>query len=107
MLAFTDFVHTILSYFEYEKGIFFMNFFSGISILPMIYLYMSSYSFKFCGKHRMPLHYVVVSNLIALYDSYQDIPLDDKQYLYVYFILTGVFIFIYLFYDQIYKKCLK
>lgn len=103
LLALADLIHSIMSYYDYYTGVETINFFAGISVLPLLYLYVSSYSFKFCWKHRLPLHYVTISNLIALYDTHIHIPISDKQLLCMYFILTGIFIFIYLIYNQFYK----
>lgn len=35
-----------------------------------LFLYISSYVFKFCEYHRMPIHYALGINLINIYDVY-------------------------------------
>ena len=49
-----------------------------MSILPMIFLYLSSYVFRFCEYHRMPLHYIVVNSCITAYDYYIGIPVSNR-----------------------------
>lgn len=86
-------LHTILSYLDISAEL--LSFFGGISILSLIFLYSASYVFQCCELHRIPLHYVVCSNLIGLYDTYVGIPCSDKQLLCLYLIITGIFIIIY------------
>lgn len=76
----------------------------GISILSLIFIYLASFAFKFCGLHRLPIYYVFLSNLIATYDTYIGIPCTDKQLLCTYLIITGIFIIGYVI---AYKKVTK
>ena len=59
ILAFTALLNSILSYFNIDLYI--LSYIGGISIFTMVFLYLSSYVFKFCEYHRMFLHYVVVT----------------------------------------------
>ena len=102
VLAIDDLIHTVLSYYNVNADG--LSYLGGISIITLIYLYISSYCFKFCEKHRIPLHYVTISNTIALYDTYFGIAVSDKQLLYIYLVLAGISIVVYLFYNQIIKK---
>ena len=97
-----DILHTIFSYYGIEASIF--SYMGGISIIPLIYLFITSFSFQFCNKHRLPLYYIIISNTIALYDTRIGITITDKQMLCTYLILFGVMICTYLFYNQIFKK---
>lgn len=103
--AIIDIAHTICSYFDIAADI--LSFIGGVSILSIIFLYAASYAFQFCEKHRIPLHYVVCSNIIGLYDTYIGIPCSDKQLLSIYLILTGVFILIYIKYVTTNKETIK
>lgn len=54
ILALTALVNAILSYFGIDLYILI----GGVSIFTIIFLYLSSYVFKFYEYHRMFLHYV-------------------------------------------------
>ena len=75
ILAFTALLNSILSYFNIDLYI--LSYIGGISIFTMIFLYLSSYVFKFCEYHRMFLHYVVVTWIINTIDYYIGIPIND------------------------------
>ena len=75
ILAFTALLNSILSYFNIDLYI--LSYIGGISIFTMVFLYLSSYVFKFCEYHRMFLHYVVVTWIINTIDYYIGIPIDD------------------------------
>ena len=62
ILAFTALLNSILSYFNIDLYI--LSYIGGISIFTMVFLYLSSYVFKFCEYHRIFLHYVVVTWII-------------------------------------------
>jgi len=102
LLALIDIIHTILSYFDINGDI--LRLFGGISILSIIFIYLTSYAFKFCEKHRIPIYYIITSNLIATYDTYIGIPCTDKQLLCIYLALTGLFIIGYVI---AYKETIK
>lgn len=91
--ALLDLLHTLCSYYDIKADL--LSFIGGVSIISIVFIYAASYAFQFCEKHRVPLHYVVISNLIGLYDTYIGIPCSDKQLLSIYLMLTGVFILIY------------
>lgn len=74
-IAFIHLINIILSYF-YCSDIP-LNYIGGISLLPILYLYVASYVFKLCNYYRMFLHYSVIVDLINVYDYYVGLPLDD------------------------------
>lgn len=105
IIAAIDVLHTVCSYFDIQADI--LSFIGGVSIISIIFLYATSYAFQFCEKHRVPIHYVVCSNIIGLYDTYIGIPCSDKQLLSIYLALTGVFILIYIKYVATNKEITK
>ena len=88
-------INTILSYFNIDLIIF--SIIGGISLLPLLFLYLSSYVFRFCGYHRMFLHYIVLNDLICWIDYKFDIPVTDLQYLMIHLIVAGICLFIILY----------
>lgn len=89
ILAIACLLNTILSYFGIDLII--LTYLCGISFFTLLFLFVSSYVFKFCLYHRLPLYYVVVNNLLAIYDYHIGIPLNDKHLLILYLIIAWVF----------------
>lgn len=95
ILAFTALLNSILSYFGIDLYI--LSYIGGISIFTMVFLYLSSYVFKFCEYHRMFLHYVVITWIINIIDYYIGIPVTDLEYLCLQMIVAGISLFIILY----------
>lgn len=95
ILAFTALLNSILSYFDIDLYI--LSYIGGISIFTMVFLYLSSYVFKFCEYHRMFLHYVVITWIINIIDYYIGIPITDLEYLCLQMIVAGISLFIILY----------
>lgn len=81
-----------------------LSYIAGMSIIPLIFMYTSSYVFRFCGYHRMFLHYIVVNDIINIYDLYVGIPLDNRELLNVHVALAGLFLFLILYSYVKYNK---
>ena len=107
ILAFTALLNSILSYFNIDLYI--LSYIGGISIFTMVFLYLSSYVFKFCEYHRMFLHYVVVTWIINTIDYYIGIPINNLEYLCLQMIIAGISLFtiLLLYYKTNQKLCLK
>jgi hypothetical protein len=88
-------LNSILSYFCIDIVIF--SYIGSCSLLTLLFLYVSSYVFKFCEYHRLFLHYISITWLINIIDYYVGIPLNDLGYLCLQMILTGVFVFLIVF----------
>lgn len=95
LLALIAFLNTVLSYFDIDLVIW--SYIGSVSLLPLIFLYMSSYVFKFCEYHRMFLHYVVVTNVLNVYDYYVGIPISDRELLVLHMIIAGISLFVILY----------
>lgn len=100
LLAVTALLNTILSYIGIDVPL--LSYLGGISLFPLLFLYLASYAFHFCGYHRVFLHYVTVNWILNIVDYYIVIPLSDKELFMLYMSITGVFLFILLYY---YKCC--
>lgn len=102
MLATSYAINTVLSYFNIDCQI--ISILSGTGVMPLIFLYVSSYVFKYCEYHRMFLHYVVINNAITYYDYYIGIPISNLELLIVnvicYFIVMVMALIIYLKYSK-------
>lgn len=103
VMAFCYLLNSIFSYYNIDLEI--LSYISSCSILMIIFLYISSYVFRFCEYHRMFLHYIVVNTAINTYDLYIMIPLSDLQMLTLYLSIAGIFLFIILYlYVKSHKK---
>lgn len=95
LLAATQLLNTALSAIGIDLEA--LSYIGGVSLLPLVFLYLASYVFKFCACHRMFLHYVAVNTLLNIYDLYVGIPLDDRQLITFYLVLACIFLFITLY----------
>lgn len=101
VIAAIHFLNMIIS-FLYSNDIF-LNYIGSISLLPILYLYLASYTFKLCAYYRMYLHYTVVVNIINIYDYYIGIPVSDIGLFIIGMILTIITMFIVI-YLKFFKK---
>lgn len=95
IMAALHLANTTLFYFGIDLEI--LSYIGGISFLTLGFLYLSSYVFKFCEYHRMFLHYVVVTNIISIYDTYIGIPVSDGALFIINTSIAGIFLFIILY----------
>ena len=97
-------INSILCYFNiysfYETG----SYIFGMSLLPIIHMYISSIAYKFCKYHRMFIHYIVVNYSINIYDYYIGIPISDHNFFYVNILIIAIFLFLILYYYLKSKK---
>lgn len=100
MLAGMKIIGLVLSYFKISSFILTCSF--GTSIIFIIILYLISIIFKFCGTHRLSLHYVSLITVLSIIDYYIGIPLYNIGLYYLYSIITGIFItlWIYIWYKN-------
>ena len=95
IIAAIHFLNMTVSFF-YGNDIF-LNYIGGISLLPILYLYLASYTFKLCEYHRMYLHYVIITNIINIYDYYIGIPISDIGMFIIIMMLTIITMFIIIY----------
>ena len=95
LLAFLYFINIILDYFGIDNYL--ISIIGGMSILPLVFFYISSYVFKFCEYHRMFLHYIVVNDVITWIDYEYTIPITDLEYLILQLCIAFVFMIIILY----------
>ena len=81
-----------------------LSYLCGMSLIPLLFMYLVSYAFKFCAYHRMFLHYIVVNDAINYVDYYIGIPLQYHELLRLHFIIAGIFLLLIIYYHQKWKK---
>lgn len=87
--------NSILSYFNID--VVWISYIGGILLIPLIFIYISSYTFRFCSYHRMFLHYLLVTDIINIYDYHVGFPINDLHYLCLHMIITAISLFIVLY----------
>lgn len=95
LLSFIYFIEIILDYIKIDCSI--LSLFGFTSILPLIFLYASSYVFRFCVYHRMFLHYVGFITIYNAVDLYYKIPLNRTDSFATLMIITFIFMVITLY----------
>lgn len=87
--------NTALSYFSIDVPAF--SYIGGCSVLTILFMYLSSYVFRFCAWHRMFIHYIAVNWILNIVDYHIGIPVSDKGLFIMYVAITGMFMFLTLY----------
>lgn len=89
-------LNSVLSYYNINGEI--LSVIGGQSILTWIFLYVSSFVFKFCIYHRLPLYYILVSDILAHYDNIIGIPVSNKELFVLNISIIGIFILLIVYF---------
>jgi hypothetical protein len=100
LIALIYFTNSILAQCEIDVPI--LSYIGGMSIIPIIFIYISSYVFKFCSYHRMFLHYIVLVDVINVYDYYVGIGLHYRGMISIHCIIAAITLFFVLY---LHRKC--
>lgn len=95
LLAVIYLVNTVLSYYDIIIPV--LSYIGGLSFIPLVFMYVSSYVFRFCSYHRMFLHYIVVNDSINLIDYYYTLPISDWELLILHMSVASIILFIILY----------
>lgn len=99
LLAFCYVLNTTLYILGIDSYV--LSHIAGMSLLPMIFLYLTSYVFQFCEYHRMFLHYVVLNDIINILDVYFGENISNWIYISIHLVLLFVCLVIILY---LYKR---
>ena len=88
--------NSVLSYFGIDASI--LSITGGLSILTWLFLYISSFVFKFCIYHRLPLYYILISDILAYYDNIVGISVDNKELFVLNISIVGIFILLIVYF---------
>lgn len=89
-------LNSILSYFNID--IILLSVISGLSILTWLFLFISSFVFRFCIYHRLPLYYILISDIINYYDNIVGIPISNRSLFILNIIIAGIFILLIVYF---------
>ena len=95
LLAAIYLINTVLSYYDIVLPA--LSYIGGLSFIPLLFMYIFSYVFRFCSYHRMFLHYIVINDLINLIDYYYTLPISDWELLILHMSIAGISLFIILY----------
>lgn len=95
LIALCYLLNVVLSYFGMNDVP--LNYLGGMSFIPLLYLYITSYTLKLCNYHRIYLHYIVIVDIINILDFYHFIPLNNLEYMMLFLILFILAMFITLY----------
>lgn len=95
LLAAIYLVNTVLSYYDIIIPV--LSYIGGLSFIPLVFMYVSSYVFRFCSYHRMFLHYIIINDLINLTDYYYTLPILDWELFILHMSIAGISLFIILY----------
>lgn len=100
ILSIAYFVNTTLSIYNIDVPV--LSYLTGLSFIPWIFIVISSFVFKFCTWHRVPLYYILANDLLNIIDSIWEIPVENRAYLGIHIVLFFI-CFITIF--ALRKKC--
>lgn len=89
------FMNTVLSFIGIDLEI--LSYIGHISFILIIKQYITSYTYRFCEYHRMFLHYIVINNIITIYDYYIGIPISARTLFSIHCIIAIIFLYIILY----------
>lgn len=95
LIAIIYLMNTVLSYYDIIVPA--LSYIGCLSFIPLIFMYVSSYVFRFCSYHRMFLHYIVANDLINLVDYYYTLPISDWSLFILHMSIAGVSLFVILY----------
>lgn len=98
LIAICDILNTLFWLLGINLGI--LSYIGGVSFLTIILLYLLSVIFKFCFYHRMFIHYVLLNNILSIFDYYNIIPIHKI----IYLVLLGITLFLVLYFYLKEKK---
>lgn len=91
-------LNTVLSYFDIDYSI--ISYLAGVGLIPWLFIMLASYTLRFCEYHRMFLWYILMNNIVCWVDYNYGLPVSDRSYLVLHFIVAGIFLFFVLYLHQ-------
>ena len=105
LLAIFNCLNAYLSMFGYEIPA--LSYLGGISFTGWLFIYLTAIVFRFCIYHRLFLYYVLINNILSIYEYHIGIPVDDASLIRLYSIFTAIFLFLILYFHRKERLCGK
>ena len=94
LLSIIGIIHTSL-YFFLDLDIRMFSIIGGIGLIPLIYLWIASWCFRFCFYQKIFLYYLTLINCINIIDEYYTLPISTYNYYIIGYITFGCTIILY------------
>lgn len=94
LMVILDVANTVIGFFGYEC--IWISYVGGVSLLPLLFIYLASFVFGFCTYHRMFIYYVLVTNTLSTVDYTVGLPITNDGLIAVHCFLFGIFCFLVL-----------
>ena len=95
LMALIYFINILLNLVGVNLNI--LSYISGISFIPLFFIYISSYVFQFCEYHRLSLHYILLTNLLSIIGYEFEITINIWSYIIIHSVLFGLTVFMVLY----------
>lgn len=76
-----------------------LEYIGGTSIIFLIFLFLIGKVFHYCYIYRIPLYYIISVHAIGMINEIITLPISNMNMFRLYFILTGIFFVIYIWYE--------
>lgn len=91
-------INNIFCYLKWYSLCIYGSYIFGMSLFPIIQMYISSNAYKFCKYHRMFIHYILTNYSLNLYDYFIGFTLSSKELLCINIVVILIFLFLILYY---------
>jgi hypothetical protein len=88
-------VSTLGDFFEYD--LIGLGYICSVSVLTWLFMLLTSFIFKYCYIHRLPLYYMVINDLLNITDYYIGIPISVKSLLILHLLVIFIFMSLYIY----------
>jgi hypothetical protein len=75
-----------------------------LSPITALFILVASFAFRFCIWHRLPIYYSLILHGIACLDYYCSIPITSNIMLFIYLLITIIFILVGMYLKNRYNK---
>lgn len=95
-IAFVYAIVTLGDFFEYDfLG---LGYLFNVSLIGWLFMLLTSFVFKYCRVHRLPLYYIAINDLLNITDYYIGIPISVRSFLILHLLIIFIFIGLYTYY---------
>ena len=75
-----------------------------LSPITALFILVASFAFRFCIWHRLPIYYALILHVTACLDYYCNIPITSNIMLFIYLLITIMFILVGMYLKNRYNK---
>lgn len=90
LIAGLHFINTLFGYFNYNNTS--ISFIGSAGLLALLFIYIASFTHGFCLYHRLFIYYVALNNIICFIDYNYEIPIFNRSYFYIHFLIGFLFL---------------